>query len=542
MASSYEFKFHILPVLGIFALAGFVLSRRRQKETVHPYPPGPSCLPIIGSALKIDFNAPHLTYTDWANQYGEIVYTRILGDDVILVNSERAVRALSEGQRSAIYASRPPFPIIKRFGVDFHTATTPYGSEWRAHRTILQQALRAGSIQKYQDLFMNKSCSLALLLLDGVAPEDLGKSLKTFAASTALVMTYGYHAEQGDVVVNAAQDLATSVTGRLSPEKAALIQKVPFLEYIPGFMIRTSYCRKLAAEVTDIPFEFLNKELEQGTEKPSAMVDIISGHEDSKRQGSDLTLKNAAATLHLAATENNAATLQIFILAMFLFGDKQRKAQEEIDRVVGPDRLPTYEDRESLPYIEALICESLRWHPSVPMGVPRYLTEDDVFEGCYMPKGSIVKFNAWAMSRACEDPETFKPERHLLPNGEVSPDSRLVSSFMYGNFGFGRRYVLSSRRTLTLSRQPLAYALGTCSACPGRIYADNLLWAAVVQMLATVTISRPRDAKGKEVDYNPKWEGGLTAHPKPFPYVVDCRSPKREVLLREVVSREQNSP
>ncbi|KAG2151518.1 cytochrome P450 [Suillus clintonianus] len=486
MASYYELKFPVMPVLGVVAaLTGLTLLRSRRKETTHPYPPGPSGLPIIGSALKIDFNAPHLTYTDWANQYGEIVYSRILGDDVILVNTERAVRALSEGQRSAIYASRPPFPIIKRFGVDFHTATTPYGSEWRAHRAILQQALRAGSIQKYQDLFMSKSYSLALSLLDGVAPEDLGKFLKTFAASTALVVTYGYHAEQGDAVVNAAQDLATSVTGRLSPEKAALIQKVPFLEYIPGFMIRTSYCRKLAAAVTDIPYAFLNKELEQGTETPSAMVDVLSGRKDSKR--SDLTLKNAAATIHLAATENNAATLQIFVLTMFLFGDKQRKAQEEIDRVVGADRLPTYEDRDSLPYIEALICESLRWHPSVPMGVPHYLTEDDVFEGHYIPKGSIVKFNAWAMSRACEDPETFEPERHLLPDGEVSPNSRLASSFMYGNFGFGRR------------------------ACPGRVYADNLLWAAVVQILATVTISRPRDANGKEIDYVPKWEGGLTA-------------------------------
>ncbi|KAG2338940.1 cytochrome P450 [Suillus weaverae] len=518
MALSYEHKFPVLPVLGVVAaLAGLTFLRPRRKETTHPYPPGPSGLPIIGSALQIDFNAPHLTYTDWANKYGEIVYSRILGDDVILVNTERAVRALAEGQRSAIYASRPPHLTSSRFGVDFHTATTPYGSEWRAHRAILQQALRASSVQKYQDLFMNKSYSLALLLLDGVAPEDLGKSLKTFAASTALVVTYGYHAEQGDVVVNAAQDLATSVTGRLSPEKAALIQKVPFLEYIPGFMIRTSHCRKLAADVTDIPYEFLNKELEQGTENPSAMVDVLSGREDSKRQGSDLTFKNAAATLHLAATENNAATLQIFILAMFLFGDKQRKAQEEIDRIIGPDRLPTYEDRASLPYIEALICESLRWHPSVPMGVPRYLTEDDVFEGHYMPKGDSLILRHRAISRACEDPETFKPERHLLPNGEISPNSRLASSFMYGNFGFGRR------------------------ACPGRIYADNLLWAAVVQVLATVTISMPRDVNGKEIDYSPKWEGGLTAHPKPFPCVVSCRSPTREVLLRKAVSREQDS-
>ncbi|KAG1768024.1 hypothetical protein EV702DRAFT_1271586 [Suillus placidus] len=89
MASSYEFKFPVLPVLGVVAaLTGLTLLRLRRKETAHPYPPGPSGLPIIGSALKIDFNAPHLTYTNWANQYGEIVYSRILGDSVIFVNTE----------------------------------------------------------------------------------------------------------------------------------------------------------------------------------------------------------------------------------------------------------------------------------------------------------------------------------------------------------------------------------------------------------------------------------------------------------------------
>ncbi|KAG2340489.1 cytochrome P450, partial [Suillus weaverae] len=79
--------------------------------------------------------------------------------------------------------------------------------------------------------------------------------------------------------------------------------------------------------------------------------------------------------------------LLVYRFAAFLFGDKQRKAQEEIDCVVSADRLPTYKDRDSLPYIKALICELLRWHPSVPMGVPHYLMEDNVFEGHYMPKG-----------------------------------------------------------------------------------------------------------------------------------------------------------
>ena len=82
-------------------------------------------------------------------------------------------------------------------------------------------------------------------------------------------------------------------------------------------------------------------------------------------------------------------------MAMALFPEAQRKAQEEIDRVVGTDRLPTFEDRENLPYVDALVKEALRWHPVVPMGVPHVTTEDDIYEGYFIPKGSILLPNIW---------------------------------------------------------------------------------------------------------------------------------------------------
>ena len=87
-----------------------------------------------------------------------------------------------------------------------------------------------------------------------------------------------------------------------------------------------------------------------------------------------------------------------------MFPEKQKKAQEELDRVVGPERLPTFEDRPSLPYVEAIISECFRWHPTSPAGestasffdpariefwkgVAHCTTEDDIFENYYIPKG-----------------------------------------------------------------------------------------------------------------------------------------------------------
>ena len=70
-----------------------------------------------------------------------------------------------------------------------------------------------------------------------------------------------------------------------------------------------------------------------------------------------------------------------------------RKAQEELDRVVGRNRLPTFEDEPSLPYVGAFLKELNRWQPSVPLGVPHAVTEDDVYEDFYIPKGATVVGN-----------------------------------------------------------------------------------------------------------------------------------------------------
>jgi cytochrome P450 len=73
----------------------------------------------------------------------------------------------------------------------------------------------------------------------------------------------------------------------------------------------------------------------------------------------------------------------------------QKRAQEEIDRVVGTDRLPTVADRENLPYVDAVVKEVLRWHPVAPMGLPHTSTEDDICNGYLIPKGAMLFANVW---------------------------------------------------------------------------------------------------------------------------------------------------
>ncbi len=85
----------------------------------------------------------------------------------------------------------------------------------------------------------------------------------------------------------------------------------------------------------------------------------------------------------------------MFFLAMLSYPEVQKRAQEELDAVVGPDRLPTLNDRPSLPYIEAMLCECFRWRPVLPLALPRTSAADDEYQGYFIPKGSIVLANSW---------------------------------------------------------------------------------------------------------------------------------------------------
>ncbi|EIW85684.1 cytochrome P450, partial [Coniophora puteana RWD-64-598 SS2] len=93
-----------------------------------------------------------------------------------------------------------------------------------------------------------------------------------------------------------------------------------------------------------------------------------------------------------------SCTLLIFVLTMLLFPDAQMNAQLEIDCVVGAHRFPSFEDRPSLPYVEAVLREVMRWRPVTPLGIPHCAMEDDMYEGYFIPKGNILGALDWTLN------------------------------------------------------------------------------------------------------------------------------------------------
>jgi len=157
----------------------------------------------------------------------------------------------------------------------------------------------------------------------------------------------------------------------------------------------------------------------------------------------------------------------------------QKRAQDQLDAVVGRSRTPTFADIPSLPYIQALVKESLRWRPALPVSIPHATTEDDWYEGAFIPKGTICLVNLWQCHRDHaaygNDAASFNPERFLDEQGRLIPGPVETRDDGQSAYGFGRR------------------------ACVGKHVANDSLFISIATVLWAARLERPLDEHGKEV-------------------------------------------
>lgn len=147
-------------------------------------------------------------------------------------------------------------------------------------------------------------------------------------------------------------------------------------------------------------------------------------------------------TMFEAGSGTTSAAMMSFMLAMVLHPEWFRKLQSEVDTVCGPERLPYLDDVAQLPTVRAVVKEVLRWRPVTAGGLPHACTKDDVYEGLFIPAGTIMHANQWAIHREPElypDPETFNPQRWLDPKFPTYKEPLSVHPNLhnYSNFGFG---------------------------------------------------------------------------------------------------------
>ncbi|KAJ8475189.1 hypothetical protein ONZ51_g6728 [Trametes cubensis] len=502
----------LLPVLSLLSIALVKHTQRRRALKGLRLPPGPKPLPIIGNALDVPTEMMGQRFREMTEKYGDVVYLDALGQPMIILGSHEAANELLE-KRSANYSDRVPSVMRLISGWEWTFVLMPYGQEWRRRRKEMHQFIHPNAVAQYQPLQQRETVKFLNRLLN--QPEDFLHHVRHSFASTIMRVSYGIEvSEKNDPYVTAVEEGVATFNEAFVPG-AFLVETFPSLRHIPswfpggGFKRIAAEWKKIAHNMRDAPFEKTLEAMRKGTAEPSVAMTLMenaSGKEGAEYEEEKIIARDVSALVYAAGADTTISTVQTFFLAMACFPEVQKKAREELDAVVGPNRLPTFEDRDSLPYITAVAKEALRWQSVVPLGVPHRSLSDDEYKGYFIPAGSVVIANLWAFSRnekMYPDPESFKPER-FLKDGKINPEVQDPNTFV---FGYGRRI------------------------CPGRHFAEASLFLMVASILHAFTIEPAVDEKGNTIKPEAKMTYGVISYPVPFPCSIKPRSPAAASLI-----------
>ncbi|PPQ73993.1 hypothetical protein CVT24_012482 [Panaeolus cyanescens] len=492
--------------------------RSTQNPNRLPHPPGPKGYPIIGNLLdapKLE-DEPWRVYDHWRQTYGDLLYFEVLGQPFLILGSLEVVQDLFD-RKSSKYSSRPNLPMIRDLmGWDFDFAFHPYGSLWRKDRRAFHDQFHAGVVQMYQPMQLKEAHVFLNLLL--TEPDGFLHHVRHAFSATIMRIAYGIPIKPhvDSVYVTAAESAVTTVSLAAIPG-TFLVDLIPALKYVPQWFPGASFKRKAAQwkkelnEFIDLPFNHVKELMKSGKAVPSLLtrlLDALPDEKDPSRAEEEDRAKYVPAAAYAAGADTTVSTVQTFFLAMAMYPEVARKAQVELDSVVGHGRLPDFSDRSSLPYVNAIVKECLRWKLVTNLALAHALSEDDEYNGYFIPKGTIVMGNAWAILHdpdVFENPEEFIPERYLK-DGQLDPSVRDPA---VAAFGFGRRI------------------------CPGRYFAEQNLFILVASTLMAFDIRPPVDEKGNPIQLEAIHIPGLLSYPAPFKCQITPRSANISKLIQD---------
>ncbi|THU94571.1 cytochrome P450 [Dendrothele bispora CBS 962.96] len=444
----------------------------------------------------------YLEYLEMSRKYNsDIIHMKVLGDRTIILNSAKAANELLE-KRSVIYSSRPPMPmIVDLLGWDWNTAFIPYSESWRTHRRTFSHYFMSRKVHEYHPIQRKEVLRLLKNLLNN--PVNIREHARTYSGAIIVRITYGITLEKYMTYYSELAHHTMESFVEAGNHGVFMVDYFPLLKYIPSwfpgatFKQKAKVWAKVVSNFNEIPWKNAKTFIASGDAVPCIATDGLEKF-SSQLDEMEEVLKNVCGTAYIAGEDTTSSLMLSIIVALVCYPEIQKKAQAELDTVVGQGRLPDFSDRKRLPYIECILKETQRMWPIVPLGVDHYSISDDIYEGYFIPKGTTIVGNTWAIlhdKTIYDDPMTFKPERFLEQFGKQCPPDPLHS------FGFGRRI------------------------CPGRYLALDNSWIMMACILAAFTIKKALDINGNEIEVTIQHTyGAISVYPIPYYLVIQCPS------------------
>ncbi|KAF5366393.1 hypothetical protein D9758_009759 [Tetrapyrgos nigripes] len=484
-------------LLTVILLSLSYVLRRRSKASGFPKPPGPPGYPLIGNLLDIP-NAKQMSdeiWAKWGQKWGEIVSVSVLGTTVVVINSFKQSIEMLE-KRGAAFSNRPFLPMpMEVLEMRDSMGLLRYGRALTSRRALFHQELGTESAVRafHSELERLGKKFLQRLL---ISPEKALDNCHHYSGSIILSIAYGYEVQdsssnQYDPMVKIVTTAMDNFNHATVPG-AFLVNDIPFLLKLPEWLPGMGW-KKLGRiwakeywDMIDVPYAFVKRKMMEGTARDSFTSKWLSKNLSELKE---FDLKLTASAMFGAGVETTAATIYAFLILMAMHPEIQKKAQVEIQDVVGLGRMPTFEDMKDMTYLHAIFKEVIRYHPAVPNCLPHSNPHDKVHNDMFIPKGAIIFVNLWNMARNPEvysNPMDFNPSRFLGESPEQDPREVI--------FGFGRRYVNAASSHFS-DLQFLS--MMSVRICPGRRLVESVLCITFAMVLASFNISSDAEAPVK---------------------------------------------
>ncbi|KAB1221264.1 Cytochrome P450 76A2 [Morella rubra] len=480
----YEALGLILVILLWVAWLMIVESRRRRAKNQGQLPPGPIPWPVVGNLFQLGPAAPHKTFADLARKHGPIMTIWLGSMRMVVVSSSEAARVMFKNH-DVVLAGRKMREAMKGdLGTEGSLIMSSYGGHWRTLRrlstseffvTSRLEAMRGGVRGKcIEDVVHRIEESSA----SGTKAIDVSRLL--FLTSFNLIgnlmfsrdlISLDPKAESGDdFFYNASK--VVELAGK--PNVADFF---PILSWLDpqGIRRKTQFH---AERVFEIAGGFMRERLESkenghNEDNRKDYLDMLlefrgDGVEEPSRFSSK-GINIAVLEMFGAGSDTTSSTMEWAMAELLHNPETLKKVQAELRSVISPNKKLEEKDFENLPYLIAVVKETLRLHPPLPVLVPHVSMDSCNMRGYYIPKDTQVIVNVWAIGRdpnTWDEPSVFKPERFLQPNMADFKGQH----FEFLPFGSGRRMCPA----MPLASRVLPLALGSLLHSFDWILADGL--------------------------------------------------------------------
>jgi cytochrome P450 len=495
-----------VPLTALFAWLAIKVYKFGDRESY--LPPGPPTTPFFGNLLDIPKQGPQYKFTEWAKQYGGIYSVKMADKTVVILTSFETVHDILE-KNSAASSDRPNFHLIRMVEGDenLNLALAHYNDRWRSLRRAAQQVLSPQACRSHLPVQQAEGIQLAYDLMTDHKTE-VQQHLRRFSTSVIMSVMFGVRIPRTST--RAFVDFWNVMEKYIyltAPTTHPPMDIFPILKYLPErFASWKRECREVRAEKRahlSRVIKPVEERLAKGEENGSFMEVI---YQRAKEWNLD-----EEAVLYLGSvmieggSDTTSVVFQNFVTIMAAYPEIQKKAQEEIDRVIGPDRMPELDDYEDLPYVQALVNEVHRFRTVSTLSAPHAATEDIVYGDYVIPKGTAIYQNSWGLfhdETIWENPSQFNPDR-FIKNPELAKYAEYA-------FGCGRR------------------------VCVGIHLAKSSISINVMNILWGFNVTKATDDHGNTIEPNlTDYHDGLVNNPKEVKCTLKPRDAHHEAVLRQ---------